>query len=247
MRLANIWRHPIKGVGREELASVTLSKMQCLPYDRHWAIAHERAKLGEEKDGWARCVNFARAARGYQLMAVSSHFDEATETITLSHPELPDLVINPDADGNALVEWVSKISDPDRAMPSQVVRADRGMTDSRAPTVSIHSLASLESLSSLVGQPLDQRRFRGNLWFDGPKAYEEFDWVGQKLRIGEVELEIVDRIERCMATTVNPDTGQSDAPTLKTLNHHYDHQDFGVFGIVTKGGQIAVDDIAEVV
>ena len=33
-----------------------------------------------------------------------------------------------------------------------------------------------------------------------------------------------------MATTVNPDTGASDADTLGTLNTKYGHQDFGVFG-----------------
>ena len=77
-------------------------------------------------------------------------------------------------------------------------------------------------------------------------AYEEFHWVGKVLTIGTVEIDIVERIERCVATEVNPDTGIRDAATLKTLNHNYDHQDFGVFGIVRKGGEIRLGDVAVV-
>jgi len=48
-RLARICRHPIKGHGREDLASVVLSVGECLPWDRHWAVAHEAAQL---EPGW---------------------------------------------------------------------------------------------------------------------------------------------------------------------------------------------------
>ena len=52
--VANLWRHPIKGVGREELASVNLETGRCMPMDRHWAIAHETAKVDFENPKWAR-------------------------------------------------------------------------------------------------------------------------------------------------------------------------------------------------
>ena len=244
--VANIWRHPVKGVGREEMQSVALNVGQCLPYDRHWAIAHEDADLGDAADGWARCMNFARAARAPKLMAVASSFDDATGKLTLSHPDLPHLSLDPDAEGPALVDWVARISDPRRAMPAKLVKPARGMTDSKDPTVSIQSLASLERLSAAVGQPLDQRRFRGNIWLDGPDAFEEFDWQGKTLRIGDAEIDILEPIERCKATTVNPNTGEIDANTLGTLNAEFGHQNFGVYGLVRKAGTIALGDVAEV-
>ena len=244
--VATIWRHPIKGVGREALDKVDLHAGACLPFDRHWAIAHEDADLGDADDGWARCVNFARAARGPSLMAVDSTLDAETGKITLSHPELGEIRLDPDVEGPALVDWVAKISDPRRAMPARVLKAARGMTDSREPTVSIQSLASLDRLSAAMDHPLDQRRFRGNIWLDGPKAFEEFDWQGKVLRIGAAEIEILEPIERCKATTVNPDTGQVDADTLRALNTTFGHQNFGVYGIVRKSGQIAIGDKAEI-
>jgi uncharacterized protein YcbX len=245
--VANLWRHPIKGVGREELASVSLETGRCMPMDRHWAIAHQNAKVDFDNPEWARCINFARAARGYELMAVASSFDDTTGLITLTHPKLPDMTVNPDTDGPALVDWVAQISNPDRAMPARVFKAGRGLTDSSSETISIHANATLDDLSKTVGHPLDQRRFRGNIWLNDVPAWTEFDWIGKSLRIGTAEFEITKPIERCMATTVNPDTGVSDANTLGSLNTDYGHQNFGVFGIVTKSGTVNVGDKAELI
>ena len=68
-RLAHICRHPIKGHGREDLASVRLLAGACLPWDRHWAVAHEAATLVA---GWNPCVNFARGAKAPALMAITA-------------------------------------------------------------------------------------------------------------------------------------------------------------------------------
>ncbi len=245
--VANLWRHPIKGVGCEELASVNLETGRCMPMDRHWAIAHETAKVDFDNPEWARCINFARGARGYELMAVTSTFDDATGLITLMHPKLDTLIVNPDTDGPALVDWVAKISNPDRAMPARVFKAGQGMTDSSSQSLSIYANASLDDLAKTIGQPMVQRRFRGNIWLDDMPAWGEFEWLGKHVRIGTAEFEITEPVERCMATTVNPDTGISDADTLGVLNGHYGHQNFGVFGVVTKSGVVKTGDTARLI
>jgi len=247
--VSHLWRHPIKGVGCEQLGSVALETGKTMPWDRHWALAHADAKVDYANPEWARCLNFARGARGYKLMAVTSSFDAATGIIKLQHPDLDDIAVNPDdaSDARELIEWVTKISDPKRSLPSHVFKAGRGMTDSKAQTLSILTKASLDAFSKTIDAPLDQRRFRGNIWLDGTnEPWDEFNWVGKHIRIGQVELEIIEPIERCMATTVNPDTGVSDLQTLNTLKENWDHRNFGVFGVVTKPGIINVNDAVEV-
>jgi uncharacterized protein YcbX len=247
--VTDLWRHPIKGVGRERLDAVSLSVGKTMPWDRHWAIAHADAKVDPSNPEWARCMNFARAARGHQLMAVTSQYDEATGIITLEHPDLETISVNPDdtEDAALLVEWVTKISNPSRSLPTQIFKApDRGMTDSNTPTISIHTKASLDALADAVGASLDQRRFRGNIWIEGPDAWEEFNWIGKTIRIGEAEFNITDPIERCVATTVNPDTGEADRETLEALKSNWGHMDFGVFGIVSKAGKVSLGDKLEI-
>jgi hypothetical protein len=244
-RLARIIRHPIKGHGHEDLAAVTLSPGACLPFDRHWAVAHEAATLGP---GWNPCVNFARGAKAPALMAVAARLDEAAGQVTVTHPDRPPLVFRPDnpADLPRFLDWVGPLNPPDRARPVRIVSAGRGMTDSPFPSVSVLSLASLADLSARMGQDLSPLRFRGNLWVEGLAPWQEWDWIGRTLRIGPAELRIEERITRCKATSTSPETGRIDADTLGALSDAFGHQDFGLYARVTAGGRIAPGDPVEV-
>jgi uncharacterized protein YcbX len=240
-RLAHICRHPIKGHGREDLASVRLSAGQCLPWDRHWAVAHDAAKL---VDGWNPCANFARGAKAYGLMAIESDLDEATATLTLRHPDRGALTFRPDdpADLPRFLAWVGPLNPANRAQPARIVTAGRGMTDSDFPSVAILNLASLADLSARMGQDLSIHRWRGNLWLDGAAPWAEWDWLGRDIRIGNAVLRVQERITRCMATTVEPATGHSNADTLGALEAAFGHQDFGLYATVVQDGDIALGD-----
>ncbi len=240
-RLALICRHPIKGHGREALASVRLLAGACLPWDRHWAVAHDAARL---EPGWNPCVNFARGAKAPGLMAITSTLDEATATVTLQHPDRGEITFRPDdaADLPRFLDWVRPLTPAGRAQPAALVSAGRGMTDSDFPSVSILSVTSLAVLSARMGQDLSPHRFRGNLWLDGAAPWEELGWVGRTLRLGGAVLRIDERITRCNATKVNPTTGKPDADTLSALETAFGHQDFGVYATVIEGGPIALGD-----
>lgn len=239
MRLTKIYRHPIKAHGREKLASVLLLAGACLPGDRRWAVAHEAAKL---VPGWNPCSNFHRGAKAPQLMAITAEL--SGDQLTLRHPDRPDLTFNPDDtnDLGTFLEWIAPLSPANRAQPARIVSADRGMTDSDFPSISIQSQASLDALSGLVGKQLSQDRFRGNLWLDGCDAFAEFNWIGRDIQIGDAVLTIKERITRCRATMANPTNGQVDTDTLGALSAAYRHQDFGVYAVVKTGGQISVND-----
>ncbi len=240
-QLTRISRHPIKGHGREDLASVVLSAGECLPFDRHWAVAHEAAKLVE---GWNPCVNFARGAKAPALMAVTARLDERRREVALAHPDLTDIVFCPDdpLDLPRFLDWVRPLAPVDCAQPARIVSAGRGMTDSAFPSVSILSKSSLADLSAQMGTSLSEHRWRGNLWLDGAEPFAEFGWIGQEIRVGTAVLRIEERITRCKATAVNPDTGHAEGDTLAGLEAAYGHQDFGVYATVVAGGPVAVGD-----
>lgn len=240
-RLVHICRHPIKGHGREMLASVRLSAGACLTWDRHWAVAHEAAQLAP---GWNPCMNFARGAKAPELMAIDSSLEEATGTLTLRHPVGGEITFRPDAaeDLTRFLDWLDPLIPAGRARPARLVTAGRGMTDSDFPSISILNLASLADLSARMGQDLSIHRWRGNLWLDGAPAWSEWGWIGRHLRIGQAVLEIRERITRCVATMVDPTTGKSDAPTLSALEAAFGHQDFGLYAVVVEPGTIATGD-----
>jgi uncharacterized protein len=242
MHLTRICRHPIKAHGREDLASVLLFAGACLPDDRRWAVAHDAAKLSS---GWSPCNNFHRGAKAPALMAITAELQGSA--ITLRHPDWPDLTFRPDQaeDLSLFLDWVAPLSPPDRAQPARIVSADRGMTDSEFPSISILTTASLDAFSDKLGQTVSADRFRGNLWLDDTQAFAEFDWIGHDIQIGAAILTVKERITRCRATMANPTTGLIDADTLGMLEASYGHKDFGVYAIVKQGGMIAVSDKAK--
>lgn len=243
-QVTHIWRHPIKSHGREGLNTVQLNEGQTMPWDRTWAVAHEAAKTDGTE--WAPCANFSRVAKAPSLMAITAKLDEGREEVTLSHPERPNLTFRPDTDTSAFLDWVGPLMPADRAASSRIVRVPgRGMTDAPYPSISLNSFSSLRALSQKLGQDLSPLRFRGNIWMDGLGPWEEFEWVGKKLRIGSAVLEVVERTERCMATTADPETGKRNADTLGALESGWGHRDFGVYATVIEAGTVSVGDSVE--
>lgn len=240
--LSQIWRHPIKGIGAERLENVGLRIDRPLPLDRAWAVLEEG---GEAADGWRSCRNFLRGAKGPALMAVTARVEG--ETIHLSHPDRPGITIDPGdpQDGPRLFQWLRPIYPENRRQAAALVRApEAGMSDAPFASVSILNEASLRALSQKLGQSLDPRRFRGNLWLEGLAPWEEFDIVGKRLRIADAELEVIEPIGRCRATEANPDTGRRDAATLQALEDGWGHTEFGVYAMVRKAGRVATGDAA---
>lgn len=246
-RVAEIWRHPIKSHGRERVDGVTLEAGRTIPFDRCWAVAHERSCFDADRPRWQPCTEFSIGAKSPRLQAIKAHM--VGRHLTLNHPDRPEITIDPDDDGDGgrFIQWVMPISNGNRMLPARLVRAaDTAMTDTDYPSISLINLASHRAVETQLGQQISPLRWRGNLLIDGPEPWAEMNWIGKRLRLGEVEVEVVEPITRCMATTANPETGMRDADTLAALKGGFGHQDCGVYLRVTSGGRLNEGDALEV-
>ncbi len=245
--VAHIWRHPIKSHGREEISETYLTAGKCLPWDRRWAVAHERSCFDVERPSWQPCTEFSRGAKSHRLQAITAYVDERLNKITLSHPDREDITINPDdaGDANHFVQWVMPISNGSRMLPSRLVSASQPMTDTAFQSISIINLASHAEIEKKLGTSLSPNRWRANIHIDGWAPWAEKKMIGKRIRIGAAEFEIREEITRCMATTVNTETGVKDVDMLGTLNKDFGHQEMGVYAVVTKSGRIRQEDTVE--
>ncbi|MBI5288358.1 MAG: MOSC domain-containing protein [Chloroflexi bacterium] len=121
--------------------------------------------------------------------------------------------------------------------------------------VSVLSAASVEELRRTSGEPsIDERRFRPNIYVSGAATpHEEDSWIDRSVRIGGriggAVIRVRMRDERCMVTTLNPDTGLRDLSTLTMIAGYRTDQsnevNFGVYATVEQEGDIAVGDTVE--
>lgn len=245
MQITALYRHPLKGHGREALDAVNLHAGQSMPVDRLWAVAHDASKADGSE--WVPCANFSRGSKAPSLMAIDAQFDDASGKLTLSHPERPDLTFDPDLDATAFIEWVTPLVPKDRAMPDRILRLDgRGFTDSPFASISLCNIASHKEVAAKSSNDLSPLRWRSNIWFDGAAPWAENAWIGSKVSCGDVVFHVKEPTLRCLATTSNPATGSRDVDTLGILNENWDHQNFGVYAEVIQGGRIAVGDSLDI-
>lgn len=245
--VTNIWRHPLKSHGREALDSVTMIAGQTMPGDRVWAVAHDASKADGSE--WAPCANFTRGSKAPQLMAINARLDDASGQLTLSHPACSDISFDPEnpQDLPRFLDWEKPLTPANRAASARIIRVPgRGMTDTDYPSVSLCNWASHRAIETAMGQDLSPLRWRGNIWFDLGLPWAEHDLVGKKIQIGEAVFLVREPVVRCLATTANPETGERDADTLKTLKDNWGHQNFSVYGEVLTGGDIRLGDSVEV-
>ena len=105
--------------------------------------------------------------------------------------------------------------------------------------------SALSSLATaLPDSVVDLRRFRPSLVIDtgAETGHPEFDWVGRRLRIGEVELAITTACPRCvMVTRAISDQIPADRAVLRHIVRELD-QNLGVYATVVVPGAIEEGD-----
>ena len=91
--------------------------------------------------------------------------------------------------------------------------------------------------------PLPMRRFRPSVVVDTEIPFEEDRWT--RLRIGTVAFRVVKRCDRCVLTTIDPDTLESGKEPIRTLARHRRSDGkvwFGVNLVPDGVGTISVGD-----
>ncbi|MFG1299671.1 MOSC domain-containing protein [Xanthobacter sp. V3C-3] len=246
--VAALYRHPVKGLSPEPLESVTLTAGAFFPGDRLYAVENGPSGFDAAAPEYRQKTAFLMLMRDARLAALSSRWDDATTTLTLvleGHEVARADLSTPE--GRAELEgFLSFYMGEEARGPLKVLAAPEGFrfTDSlRSGFLSLLSLASVKDLEARVAAgPVDARRFRMNLHLDGWPAGVELDLAGQRLQVGEAEIAILKRTERCAAVNVNPLTAQRDMNLVKGLMVAYGHTDCGVYAKVVRGGTVRIGD-----
>lgn len=125
------------------------------------------------------------------------------------------------------------------------LRRDLSLMQDLGNSILVTVGATLDAVGAALGRPLDLRRFRTNIHVElDAEAYAEEGWEGRRLRVGDVELQLLHPCERCVIPTRDPDTTAKDAEILRWLTR--EHR--GLFGINARprgDGRVAVGDQVE--
>lgn len=228
-RVARLFRYPVKSMCAEPLESVEVA-WNGFAGDRRWAfIRGDLVRSGfpwltirENSSMWRYCPRFVEPDKPNTSM---------TMVRTPSGRELD--VVDP-----ALAAELGH--------NARVIKQDRGVFD--AFPLSLLSTQSVASLSASVGEELDMRRFRPNLYIESTEGGDapENSWIGEVLEIGEMQMRIDKRDKRCVTINVDPVTTERNHAILRSVAQERDTR-FGVYGSPVRPGNVKIGDTVSIV
>ena len=245
LSISQIYRYPVKSLTAEALESVRLTRDQVLPNDRRFGIAHASAQFDSLAPEHLPKSNFLNLMRNERLALLSTSFDDSTDSLTIMRDgkQVARGQITTPVGRSIIEQFFASFATGDvRGTPKLLDGHEIAFTDQGTPLVSLIGHASIRDLERVAGEPVDHRRFRANFYFEGEKPWEEFNWVGQEISIGDVRLQVEKRIERCAATNVHPDQGTRDMNLPLTLKKGFSHIDMGVYARVISDGAVRIGD-----
>jgi uncharacterized protein YcbX len=241
-----IYRYPVKGLSPESLTRTSLAPGESVPGDRIYAIENGPSGFDSKAPEHLGKMHFLMLMRNSRLAALQTRFNTISHVLTVrldgSEAARGDLRT---PEGCAAIEkFIAHYCAGELRGPPKVLHAaGHSFSDESEKLISIINLASVTAIESAIGRPLNPLRFRGNVYVEGWPAWHEFNLVGREIGFGpSARLKIARRIERCAATSVDPDTGVRDVEIPRTLLRAFGNPECGIYAKVVAGGEIAVKD-----
>ena len=209
MRVAELWRYPVKGLRGESLRSVELADGG-IPGDRGVRVVDGRGTVTGRRKQALVGLDATLDGKGRALIA-GDRWDSAAGVAAVRELAGEEADLVPAKGGHA------------------------------------HDLAHLLLVTDggLAQLGYDRRRFRPNIVVEGADGPAELDWVGRRLRIGDAVLFVEQPCERCVITTIDPDTIEVDLDVLKRARAELDGL-MGIYCSVLEPATVAVGDPVEV-
>lgn len=250
MRVTRLSTTPVKGLGLHHPTSIHVDETGTVG-DRLFYLVDDRPSL----------VSISRIGT---LVGITAHYDAPTRVLTLrdgadviaeSEVRLGEAI---DADffdfrtapGHLVEGPFAAVLSERAGRPLRLVKGSDTLRGHDIEPLSLLGEGSIAALSRQAGQPVDGRRFRMLIEFDGGEAHVEDTWLGRTIQIGDATLVGGGPVQRCAGTTRNPDTGEIDLKTLTLIGDYRGRQDsvfgmgfnFGVYARCVVPGEIRVGD-----
>ncbi|MET9002119.1 MOSC domain-containing protein [Amycolatopsis sp. NPDC004169] len=220
--VAALWRYPVKSMAGEPLAAAVVGE-RGFEGDRLYAVRDPDGKLGSGK-------NTRRFRRMPGLNTFAARYTGDVPAVTL-----PD---GRTARGDADIAAALGRPGVELTKEADVPHHD----EAAVHLVTTSSLAWLAERARVA--EIDARRLRPNILLDTGPAPElaEDAWVGERLRIGAVELEVVGKAVRCVMV----DLPWEELPAAPGLLKAITGTTLGVHARVVRGGTLHLGDVHSV-
>lgn len=231
LRCAELWRFPVKSLQGERLDSAMVTG-EGFEGDRRFAIHDVETGLGLTARREPELLYGSARLRGDGGVEISLPDGSVARDDDALSAWLGRPVRLASADGRADLRFENPVDFEDETGAwTRFGGGDGPFHDSSAVRVSLVSTATIGDW--------DRRRFRSNVLLDGGG---EEELAGCSVALGDVGLEVGERIKRCVMTTrAQPNGIERDLDVMRTIAGERDAR-LAIGALVTRAGVVRVGD-----
>lgn len=229
MHVHSLYRFPVKSLAATACESLTIDEWGPSG-DRRWMVVDESGGFVSQRQLPSMCRIEAHS-RGTELEL--RQLDQPLQSITVAVPENNPVEVKVWRDecsaldaGDAPAAWLSGIlgkavrlcympESSHRQVELEYANPGDRVSFADGFPFLICLLESLAPIETAVSRNLAMSRFRPNIVIAGDKAFAERKW--QRLRIGEIEFDLVKPCARCAIPTIDPDTAERERDVFAAL------------------------------
>ena len=119
---------------------------------------------------------------------------------------------------------------------------DTTNSSSVSNTISLINLNSIKDFSKKINKHIEFKRFRGNIYINDLKAFEERNWINKVISINNTEFNVLKNIPRCSATNLKINSSEADINLPNMLKKIYGHIEMGIYLSPLNNGKVKVGD-----
>ncbi len=231
-KLSEIYIYPVKSLGGIKLNSAEV-QLRGLRFDRRWMIVDENnifltqrripsmALIRTEITG-NRIKLTHKSKNISSLYLTTGLYSDKQTLVQIFNNNVPAHFVSDDAD-----KWLTEtlgvkcrlvfMSGSDiRLINPKYAKQNETVSFADGFPFLIIGQPSMDLLNSKLPKKISVNRFRPNFVFSGGEAHDEDKW--KKIKIGEINFEVVKPCARCVITTVNQNNGRKGKEPLATLS-----------------------------
>ena len=244
---------PVKSISFQSTDSCEIKKNIGILGDRNFAFSKDldtnEAKLFEKspekrKGKWNKILTLKNSPilNKYNFLFKDDHL-----TLTFKDKEVLTININ-EISGrqelvNKIIELESSLKGPIVLMRNKEFPFFDTSVSNKVDFVNSVSLLNIQSINDFqnkIDKDIEISRFRGNIYVDGIKAWEERNWIGKIIKINDVSFKVEKNIPRCVAINLKPNTDDNSINLLQSLKKSYDHFEMGIYLVALDDGKIEI-------
>ncbi len=258
-KISSIHYCPVKSVSFQSIDSCEIKKKTGIVGDRNFAFSKgldiNKAKLFEKspeerKGKWNKILTLKNSP---VLNKYNFLYKDNNLTLTFKDKEVLTIDINEISERKELVskiiELESSLEEPIVLMRNQEFPFFDTSVSNKvdfANSVSLLNMQSINDFQNKIDKNVELSRFRGNIYVDGIKAWEERNWIGKIIKINNISFKVEKNIPRCVAINLKPETDDNSLNLLQSLKKLYNHFEMGIYLVALEDGKLEIGNKIEV-